>query len=135
MHTVSEVIAMANDPNVHFKTFEAAASEVLGEGNTPAKKADILAALKALQGDVPSASDDESDYREVVTTRKYAPLNKDGGVSGVYYVLAGGEYERYEQVSDGINLTVPAGSTIRVSKTEASRMIRNKIAEITDRTL
>ncbi len=46
--TPAEVLAMATDTGVHFKTFQAEARKVLGE-NAPSTKDDIIAALTALQ--------------------------------------------------------------------------------------
>lgn len=43
--TAAEVLAMANDSNVEFMTFKAAARKILGE-DTPATKAEIIAALE-----------------------------------------------------------------------------------------
>ncbi|NLS03614.1 hypothetical protein HGP14_09610 [Rhizobium sp. P32RR-XVIII] len=45
--TPAEVLAMATDTDVHFKTFQAEARKLLGE-NTPATKDEIVAALEAL---------------------------------------------------------------------------------------
>ncbi|PSS59863.1 hypothetical protein C6558_36175 [Ensifer sp. NM-2] len=45
--SVTEVLAMANDPNVQFMSFKSAASKLLGE-KTPAKKDEIIAALEEL---------------------------------------------------------------------------------------
>lgn len=45
--SVTDVLAMATDPNVQFMSFKAAASKLLGE-KTPAKKDEIIAALEEL---------------------------------------------------------------------------------------
>lgn len=45
--SVTEVLAMANDPNVQFMSFKSAASKLLGD-KTPAKKDEIVAALEDL---------------------------------------------------------------------------------------
>ncbi|WP_457587401.1 hypothetical protein [Ensifer canadensis] len=45
--SATEVLAMANDPNVQFMSFKSAASKLLGE-KTPAKKDEIIAALEEL---------------------------------------------------------------------------------------
>lgn len=46
--TPAEVLAMATDTEVHFKTFQAEARKILGDA-TPATKDEIIAALTALQ--------------------------------------------------------------------------------------
>lgn len=45
--TPTEVLAMADDPAIPFMSFKAAAAKLLGDA-TPAKKDEIVAALKAL---------------------------------------------------------------------------------------
>ncbi|MDP9630078.1 UNVERIFIED_ORG: hypothetical protein J2W85_002139 [Ensifer adhaerens] len=45
--SATEVLAMANDPNVQFMSFKSAASKLLGD-KTPAKKDEIVAALEEL---------------------------------------------------------------------------------------
>ncbi|KRD56489.1 hypothetical protein [Ensifer sp. Root278] len=45
--SVTEVLAMATDPNVQFMSFKAAAAKLLGD-KTPAKKDEIIAALEDL---------------------------------------------------------------------------------------
>lgn len=46
--SVDEVLAMADDSNVQFMTFKSEASKILGD-DTPSKKDEIIAALKAKQ--------------------------------------------------------------------------------------
>ncbi|MFK0273659.1 hypothetical protein ACIQUG_08285 [Ensifer sp. NPDC090286] len=45
--SVTDVLAMAADPNVQFMSFKSAASKLLGD-KTPAKKDEIIAALEDL---------------------------------------------------------------------------------------
>lgn len=47
---VDDVLAMAEDPQVKFMTFKAEAGKLLGDA-TPATKAEIVAALTALQAE------------------------------------------------------------------------------------
>jgi len=53
--TVDQVLAMAEDRDVTFHAFKAAAAELLGDDKVPAKKDDIIAALKALPPEQPAA--------------------------------------------------------------------------------
>lgn len=46
--SVTDVLAMATDPNVQFMSFKAAAAKLLGAEKTPAKKDEIIAALEEL---------------------------------------------------------------------------------------
>lgn len=124
MKTAAEVIAMGNDSNVHFKTFQAAAKEVLGE-DCPDTKAEILEALEAMKA--PEAEAQDEKLFEVEMLRKYAPM-------GRYAVEDDGVWHDYHQVEEGNTFTVAPGRTVRLPKAEANRAIKMKIATVTERT-
>ena len=147
MKTVSELLAMANDPNVHHKTFIAAAGEVLGE-DCPNTKAEIVEALKekaeldAMEEELRNQERAEFEAREreeqakaaavnpveeqmieLTVVRKYAPIGK-------YQKYEDGVWDTFFQ-SDEVRMTVAPGSVVRLPKNEAIRAMQHKIAEIT----
>ena len=46
--TIEQVLAMADQPGVTFQAFKGEAAKLLGDAQTPSKKEDIVATLKAL---------------------------------------------------------------------------------------
>lgn len=121
MKTVSEVLAMAQDPTVHVKTLKAAASEVLGPDHPATSRAEITDALQSLDNE-PAQTD---DMRQVEITRKYAPKGK-------YSVLEEGGYrEDYEQVKEGITRTISPGTVVFLPLNEARRALHLDVATVT----
>lgn len=122
MKTVKELMAMANDPNVHVKRLEKEAKELLGDA-CPSSKPDILAALEAYASS--DAAKTDTTFVEVSISRKYAPL-------GQYEAEEDGEWYEYTQTEgDTPRLTVKPGRLARLPKTEALRAVKAHIAEIT----
>lgn len=127
MKTAAEVIAMANDSNVELRAFRAEARNILGD-SCPLNKAEIVAALSALDGNQTIKAEDGEKLIEVIVLRKYAPM-------GGYEVEEEGEWNSYNQVGDDdVKLTVAPGRIVKLAKAEARRAVKLGIAQVTDRT-